>query len=176
MNDIEQLVDTWVNRVVAYHAGSDTSLKCACIVAAQVVGSYSGTTQLIAKETKRSVSSIENWAHGFWLYKELRANGSRTIARKLWRELPASHWWKAYDIQRAGYDAAYYLLFAFQHSVSGRGMMGEFEKDRNAGNAPLVFSRAKIAIYGLAVEMMKHKSDMTPEQIAAITAVRKAFE
>ena len=172
----EQNIDLHIKRAVEFAKGSDTGLKYACIAAGPVVGTYDGTTNEIARLTNRSVSTVENYAHGFWLYKELRSNGSRTIARKLWRELPASHWWKAYDIQRAGYDAAYYLLFAFQHSVSGRGMMGEFEKDRNAGNAPLVFSRAKIAIYGLAVEMMKHKSDMTTEQIAAITAVRKAFE
>jgi hypothetical protein len=173
MNDIEQLVDTWVNRVVAYHAGSDTSLKCACVVAAQVVGSYSGATGVIAKETKRSVSSVENWAHGFRLYKELRRD--HPLARQLWRDLPASHWWLAYDIQQAGFDAYYYLVLAYQHPWSGRDMLNEWKRDREAGSAPIVFKRACISFFGLASELEK-STQLTKPQREAVALVKKVFK
>lgn len=174
MNDIEQLVDTWVGRVVSYHAGSDASLKCACIVAAQVVGSYSGTTGVIAKETKRSVSSVENWAHAFRLYKELRQTDK--LARVLWRKLPCSHWWLAYDIQAAGYDALYYLTMAIQNDMSGRDMLQEWKRDREAGNAPIVFKRACLSFFGLASELEKQAGKLNPAQRKAIAMVKEAFK
>jgi len=174
MNDIETLVDAWIDRVVVYHKGSDTHLKCACIAAAQVVGSYSGATQVIAHETSRSVSSIENWAHAFRLYKEIRKTDR--LARKLWRELPASHWWLAYDIQQSGYDALYYLLKAYEHNWSGRDMLKEYKQDRDAGAAPIVFKRVILSFRGLADELsLKHLGSLNAEQIDAVTRVRKAF-
>jgi hypothetical protein len=173
MNDIEQLVDTWVYRVVAYHAGSDTSLKKACIVAAQVVGSYSGATGIIARDTRRSVASVENWAHAFRLYKELRKTDK--LARVLWRELPCSHWWLAYDIQQSGYDALYYLTMAMQNAMSGRDMLNEWKRDREAGSAPIVFKRACISFFGLASELEKHKRQLSVKQVETLAMVKKYF-
>jgi len=174
-NTNEALIDTWKDRVIQYHKGSDTSLKAACIVAAQVVGSYSGMTQVIAKETNRHVSSVENWAHGFRLYKELRQVDK--LARKLWRELPASHWWLAYDIQQAGHEALYYLLKAYQHHWSGRDMLQEYKRDIESGNAPIQYKRVIISFRGLAEELsLKHLGSLTPPQVAAVIAVRKAFQ
>ena len=172
----EHIIDKRIAQAVQYHKGSDASLKRACIAASGVVGNYDGTTQEIAKQSRRSVSTVENWANAHKLYKAVRANGNRAIARQLWRELPATHWWMAWDIHRNGYDALYYLLFAFQNHVSGRGMMGEYSKDVMAGNAPLVLQRAKIAIFGLASELRKRYPELTPLQRAAVDAVLKAFE
>lgn len=171
---METLVDIWIERIVANHKSSDTHLKYACINAAQVVGSYSGATQVIAQRTKRSVSSVENWAHAFRLYKELRQIDRN--ARVYWRLLPASHWWLAYDIQQAGYDALHYLTNAYLHKWSGREMMQEYKRDTEAGTAPIVFKRAVHSFFGLASELLKHVQKLTPFQIEAIEMVQEAFD
>lgn len=171
----EGLIDVWIERVVVNHKGSDTCLKFACIAAAQVVGSYSGATGVIAQRTKRSTSSVENWAHAFRLYKELRKESPS--ARELWRSLPASHWWLAYDIQTAGYNALYYLANADLHNWSGRDMLKEYKQDRENGGAPMVLKRACHALHELAKEISnKHIGQLTIEQQKAVLAVRKAFE
>lgn len=171
----ESQLDARIARVVRYDLNSDLSLKYACLGAETVVGTYSGVTGEIAKLRKRSVATVENWAHAARLYKTLRKT-DRKIARHLFRELPASHWWLAYDIQVKGYDAGHYLLKAFQHSWSGRAMLGEFDKDMQAGNAPLIFRRACVTFYGLAVELSKQHKQLTKEQFKAVEAVQKAFE
>lgn len=175
--DIEVLVDKRINQIVAFQNGSDSCVKYSCIAAFYVVGSYSGATDIIAKQTKRSVSSVQNWAHAFRLYKSLRSNGNRKSARALWRNLPASHWWLAYDIQQAGYDALYYLDNAQKHNWSGRDMLREYRQDREGGGAPLVLKHACFAFAELAKELSnKHIGQLTPEQVKAVIAVRKAFE
>ncbi len=173
----EDAVDRHILRVVLYHKGSDTYLKIAAIAASPIVGTYSAGTAKIAKEARRSVSTVENWAHAHWLYRELRSNGSRLVARKLWRELPASHWWLAYDFHAAGYDALHYLEQAAGNGLSSRDMVGNFKADRDAGIAPLVFHRAKHALYGLATELLdKQLKNLNKKQRAALEAVREAFE
>lgn len=175
---VESLLDSRVERTARFAASSDTHLKYACIVAASVVGTYSGVTQEIAKRTKRSVSSVENWAHAFWLYVELRKAQTRHFdfqcIRVLWRVLPASTWWLAYDIQRAGYNALSYLNMAAAHKWSGRAMMGEFDKDLHAGLAPLIFSRAVLSFRGLADELAKSRQ-LTEQQAQAVEMVQEAF-
>lgn len=173
----EALVDRWIERAASYHGNSDTSLKYACITASPVVRKYNGGTAEIAKLTKRSSSSVESWAHAHWLYVELRRNLSDfQRVRILWRTLPASHWWLAYDIQRLGYDAFYYLDNADLHSWSGRDMMREYSVDmerRNGHKPPIPFERACIRFKTWADEMMLYS--LTPGQTAAVKAVQKEF-
>jgi len=159
----EGTIDARIARVVRFGLDSELSLKKACIVAASVVGTYSGVTQEIAKRTKRSVSTIENWAHAFRLYEQLR-KFNHDVSWCLWRELPASHWWLAYDIQAKGYDALHYLTMAEHHSWSGRDMMQEFKRDFEAGNAPMIRARALLSFRGLADELMAGLSAPRREQ------------
>lgn len=150
----EYLVDRRINQTVQYIDGSDLGVKLACIAASNVVGTYDGTTQEIARLTRRSVSTVQNWAHGHWMYKAARKQNKK-LARALWRSLPPTHWWRAWDIHQAGYDALVYLSLAERHEWSSKAMMGEWEKDRNAGNAPLQYKRAVTALRGLAGELLK---------------------
>lgn len=150
----EHLIDRRIAQTVKYIDGSDLGVKCACIAASNVVGSYDGTTQEIARLTRRSISTVQNWAHAHWMYKAARKANVK-LARKLWRELPPTHFWRAWDIHQAGYDALYYLNAAHQNGWSSKGMMGEWDKDRNAGNAPLQYRRAVISLVGLARELLK---------------------
>jgi len=175
MNGInESLIDNWIARAIAYDKSSDTSLKYHCINASPVVGKYrNGGTKAIADGIQRSISTVENHAHAHWLYEELRKVNMK-VARRLWRDLPASHWWLAYDIQRAGYEALHYLDFAAAHHWSGRDMLEQYKKDLEAGNAPIQFKRLCVSIRGLAVELLSRR-EATPEQIKAAQAVQKAF-
>ena len=169
----ETLVDKRIDQTVKFNKRSDVELKCACISAFWVVGTYSGATEKIATESKRSVSSVQNWAHAFRLYKSLRTGRNFRRVRSLWRSLPASHWWLAYDIQQAGYDALHYLDNADQHSWSGRDMMAEYKRDRESGTAPLIFRHACYSFLGLANELSKY--NLTAKQRVAIAAVLEAF-
>lgn len=168
-------IDRHIDRTVRYIDGSDLGLKFACIAASPVVGSYDGTTQEIAKRTRRSVSTVENWAHAHWMYSAARKINIK-VARELWRMLPPTHFWKAWDIHQAGYDALYYLCGAGQYDWSAQGMMAEWDKERLAGIAPLQLSRAKLSFYGLASELWKRQKQLTAKQNAAVDAVLKAFE
>ena len=168
-------VDRHIERAAKFYGASDTCLKFTCIAASPIVGTYNGGTEAIARSILRSVSTVENYAHAHWLYRDLRTNGNRIRVRILWRSLPASHWWQAYDIHKNGYDAFYYLNNADLNKWSGRDMMFEYRRDREAGSAPLVFSRMILALCGLVAELEKQKS-ITIEQRAALVAVRKAFE
>lgn len=150
----EHLIDRRINQTVQYIDNSDLGVKLACVAASNVVGTYDGTTQEIARQTRRSVSTVQNWAHAHWMYKAARQANVK-LARRLWRELPPTHFWRAWDIHQAGYDALYYLQAAHQNNWSSKGMMGEWDKDRNAGNAPLQYRRAVISLVGLARELLK---------------------
>lgn len=179
MANYESVVDRWVERAIEHYGNSDMQLKMSCIVASAVVGTYSGGAQVIAKAINRSVSTVENHAHAGKLYKALRRDAVTSIAfrhvRNLWRALPASHWWLAYDIQQAGYKALNYLAMADFHGWSGRAMMGEFDKDLHAGTAPLIFSRAVLSFRGLADELYKRPNSLTDRQLAAVCEVLDAF-
>lgn len=173
----EQLIDKWIENIIRWHADSDTSLKRACIAAGRVVGSYNGSTGVIAGATNRSAATVENWAHAWRLYAEIRKGVNRMRVRILFRELPASHWWLAYDIQRAGYDALYYLTNAHAHHYSGREMLREYAADREAGYAPMLFARAASVLRSLADELdSKYGERLNRRQRAALKAVREAFE
>ena len=172
----EEAVDRHIERTVQFASVSEINIKFACIAAAPIVGSYSEGTQQIARRLKRSVSTIGNYAHAFWMYSTLRNNGHAKAARQLWRTLPASHWWQAWDIHTAGYDAFHYLSNANIHSWSGRDMMTEYRNDRDAGTAPLVFQRARHALVGLIDELLKQPKNLTDEQIEALNIVADLFE
>jgi len=178
MTQTEGLVDKRIRQAIDYGKGSDTGLKAACIAASPIVGMYSHGTQQIATARNRSVSTVENWAHAHWLYKELRTTdrkGDKKVARNLWRNLPASHWWLAYDIQAKGYDAFTYLVHSHTHNWSGRDMMQEFKRDFEAGTAPMVLRRVFVTFGGLADELLRNRKQLTPAQVAAAEAVKEAF-
>ena len=169
----EGLIDKRVDQAIEWANSSQTYIKYIAIAAAQVVGTYSGTTEAIAAQTKRQVSTVQNWAHAFNLYKLLRKDKHM---RGLWRKLPISFWWIAWSFQQAGYEADLYLLNADAHGWSTRDMREEYKRDVEAGTAPLQFERVKTTIRGLADELAKRHTLLTPEQIAAVQAVRKAFQ
>jgi hypothetical protein len=174
----ETVVDRWIARTIAYNKGSDTHLKYACINASPVVGKYAlGGTKAIADGIQRSVSTVENYAHAHWLYMELRKNKKdlRRV-RELWRILPASHWWQAWDIQQAGYEAFSYLHYAQCNHWSGRDMMQEYKRDREIGNAPILFHRACRSIFGLASELLKQTERLTEAQHMALLSIVDTFE
>lgn len=176
MADYEGVIDQWIERAAKYYGKSDIQLKMSCINASPVVGKYSGGTAEIAKRIGRSVSTVENHAHAHWLYVELRKGTEfKKLIRMLWRNLPASHWWLAYDIQQKGYDAYFYLVYAWKHDVSGRDMMQEFKRDMEAGTAPMVLRRVFVTFGGLADELLRNRAQLTPAQVAAAESVREAF-
>lgn len=170
MSDMEARIDNRIQRTVDYDKSSDTYLKMACITASYAgVGEYQhGVTLEIAKRAKRHASTVENWNHAFWLYQELRRNEHKKLVRMLWRKLPASHWWLAWDIQQAGYDALYYIANAGMHGWSGRDMMTEYKADLDAGNAPLQFFNLKLKVGDLLHRMLTiHSKELTPRQMEA---------
>lgn len=175
--DYEFLADAWIARAIRYYSKSETALKKYCILAAHVVGKYeNGATQAIADGINRSLSTVQNHAHAYRMMEILRNSVVNTRVRTLWRELPASHFWQAWAIHQAGYDAFYYLNNAALHRQSGRDMMDEYKKDLEAGNAPMQFQRGVIALRGILNELlMKHNNRLTEGQRIALLAVLDNF-
>lgn len=175
--DREKLVDLWVQRAVRVYSQSDIELKKYCMIAATVMGKYShGGTQAIANGIQRSVSTVENHAHAFSLMRDLRRGGFRIRIRTLWRSLPASHWWQAWGIHKAGYDALYYLDNAAKNKWSGRVMMDEYKRELEAGYAPMIFRRAAIALRGLVDELLlKHNHRLSEGQRIALLSIQDEF-
>lgn len=169
MSDMESRIENRIQRTVEYDKSSDTYLKMACITASYAgVGEYQhGVTLEIAKRAKRHVSTVENWNHAFWLYENLRRDPiHKKLIRELWRRLPASHWWLAWDIQQRGYDALYYLGNAGMHNWSARAMMEEYKADLDAGNAPLQFVNEKVRVGdGLHRLLTVHRSELSQRQL-----------
>jgi len=169
----EGLIDRRIDQAVEWANSSQTYVKYTAIAAAQVVGTYSGTTEVIAQRTKRQVSTVQNWAHAFNLYEHERGN-NRPIARHLWRELPISFWWIAWDFHNRGYEALEYLLQAYQNGWSTRDMREEFKRDVEAGTAPLQRKRLFVTVRGMAEEILEHfAEDVTTEVYEALQIIVK---
>lgn len=173
-NYAEEIIDKRINQAVEFYRQSERGLKALCVAVSHVVGTYSGVTAEIAKVIQRDPSTIENYAHAHWCKLELQKNGHTKRVRDLWHILPASHFWLAWTIHKAGYQAYNYLDNAALHGWSGRVMLEEWKRDREIGNAPLREEQALTAFRGLASEIMKIKG-LTKEQREAVKAVLKAF-
>jgi hypothetical protein len=179
MNIPETVVDHWVSQAVKHYENSDIRLKMCALYAAPVVGTYQeGGAQAIADGIGRSLSTVKNYAHAGQLYKELKQNPQvGTRVRTLWRTLPASHWWLAWMIQNAGYDAFYYLDHADTHRLSGRDMMAEYKADMEAGLAPMRYERGIVALSGLVNELLrKHFARMDEDVRHAMLMLDEALE
>ena len=155
----EGLIDKRIDQAVKWSSDSQTYGKYAAIATARV-GDYSGATEQIAQRTKRSDSTVYNWANAFNLYK-IERKENRPIAWKLWRELPISFWWIAWGFHKSGYEALEYLLKAYQHGWKTRDMVEEYKRDVEAGTAPLQLPRVKATVRGLALELLKHPTLFT---------------
>jgi hypothetical protein len=175
----ESVIDHWVTQAVNYYEQSDVRLKICGLYAAPVVGTYQRDgTKAIADGIGRSLSTVENYAHAAQLYQELRKNTKvRKRIRTLWRSLPASHWWSAWQIQNAGYDAFYYLDHADIYKLSGRDMMQEYKADRDAGTVPMLYDRGMIALSGLVRELLqKHYGKMDENLRSAMMILGEALD
>lgn len=175
MSDRESIIDNWIERAISFYGKSDWALKLSCINASPVVGKYDGGTKMIADGIRRSPSTVENHAHAHWLYKALRTGKVHTQVRTLWRTLPATHWWHAWGIHQAGYNALHYLTNAAAHGWSVRDMMEEYKRDREAGTAPLVLARAMHTAKGLMADILSHPDGLTREQREAARRVVEVF-
>ncbi len=66
-----------------------------CFWAWKAVGTYGrGLTLGLSKKVRRSVSTIEDWAHAYDTYHRLgeRLPGARAVLRQLRRDLPYTYW------------------------------------------------------------------------------------
>ena len=119
-NYAEEIIDKRIEQADRYYNATERNLKAVCISASRVVGTYSGVTQTIAERIRRDSSTVENYAHAHWCKLAIRENGNAKRVRELWHILPASHFWQAWTIHKAGYRAYDYLDNAALHLWSGR--------------------------------------------------------
>lgn len=97
----EQVIEREIDWCVQAARTSSTTLWVACYFAYRVVGVYqTDATAEIARRAGRSPSSVENWAHAFEMYAELRRFGSSSEVRALRKALSPSHFWRAWEKQR----------------------------------------------------------------------------
>ena len=97
MNDIETVTDNEIARAVRAARRSDGSLWVAAFWSARVVGTYrrDGARE-IALQAGKSVSTVENWAHAYWLYKALRESSEHVPNMR--KALVISHFYAAHDM------------------------------------------------------------------------------
>lgn len=174
-NYAEEIIDKRIEQAARYYSQTERNLKAVCISASRVVGTYNGVTAAIADRIRRDSSTVENYAHAHWCKLAIRQNGNARRVRELWHVLPASHFWLAWTIHKSGYRAFDYLNNSALHGWSGRVMLEEWKRDREAGNAPLRAEQALTAFRGLAAEIAKLKG-LTKEQREAVKAVLAAFQ
>lgn len=177
----ESIPDGWVTKAVAAYRSSQLYGKLFAVYAGAMVGKYQeGGTQALAAAILRSPSTVQNHAHAYWLYCELRRNlADYHQARVLWRALPISHWWTAYDIQRAGYEALKYLAMADRHQWSGREMIRNYQADVEAatgGRQPVPFTKAVIKFRAMGDEAALYWDELTEKQKTAVRVWREAFK
>jgi len=109
MNDIEDITDNEISRAVRASRRADGNLWVAAFWSARVVGTYQrhGAAE-IARQAGRSVSTVQNWAHAYWLYKALRESSEHVP--NLRKALVISHFYAAYDMM-VKYDLKLPVIF-----------------------------------------------------------------
>ena len=101
MTDPEVLTETDIDRVVSASRRSDGNLWVAGFYAARVVGTYAEAgTREIADRTGKDPSTVENWAHAWDLYNEIRNGINSGTARTLRKTLTLSHFSNAWELRR----------------------------------------------------------------------------
>ena len=96
----EAIIERDIDRAVAASRKADCNLWIAGFFAARVVGMYqnSGTIE-IALRAGKSPSSVENWAHAWQMYDELRSFGDVSELRELRKRFTPSHFWTMWDLK-----------------------------------------------------------------------------
>ena len=93
----EDIVERDIDRAVAASRKADCNLWVAGFFAARVVGMYQNNAVIeIGLRAGKSVASVQNWAHAWEMYNELRLTDA-CRARKLRRRLSPSHFWTAWE-------------------------------------------------------------------------------
>lgn len=179
----ESLIDKRIRQTIGYSSESDMRLKFAALAASEVVGKYDGTTQMIAFECNRNVSTVENWAHAAKLKKELIAFAVNPALKRhirfLWHKLPVSHWWMAYgEIHKRGWDAFRFLNMAYQHAWSGSRMITEFEKEYETlrGEKP---PKPMVSVYrsgfNFTVDILSRIGEAEPRIVSLVRQLQSVF-
>jgi len=101
MTDIERQAEHWLDRAAQFAQDESRKAWAVGIVAAQMVGKYERYgTKAIADRTHRHESTIENYAHAVWMYRDLRELLGNHDAHTLRNFLTTSHFWTAWELQR----------------------------------------------------------------------------
>jgi hypothetical protein len=100
--DIEDRIERDIARAVSASRKGDVALWIAGLFAARVVGAYQvDATREIARQAGKSVSSVENWAHGYELYVEFREFGVASDSLRFVRKyLTLTHFSKLWELRR----------------------------------------------------------------------------
>lgn len=149
MTDIETIIEHHIDQAVSASRAADKNLWIAGCHAARIVGKYKvNATAEIASRAARDVSTVENWAHAYQLYTELKGSESTPNLRALRQILTISHFAAAWEMKRKyGYDnkkvMAYFALL-LQHKQAGQSysvnaMQQEIEAGENKGGTGITW-------------------------------------
>lgn len=97
----EDEVERDIEKAVEYSRRSDKNLIVAGMYAARIVGRYEKNgAKAIADRAGRSVSSVENWAHGYMFLLSMfrgRKFGVDSEIVRQWRTFTPTHFWTLWD-------------------------------------------------------------------------------
>lgn len=118
-----QKVDRDIERAALNYKHSDDGRWAAAFFAARVVGRYElGATIRLSNRMGKSVDTVENLAHAYFLYAELRADPRYHRAVREIRKLPFmyySYWralWKAKQDYRLTLEQVWDILIDMMHA------------------------------------------------------------
>ena len=99
MTDPEAIAERDIQRAVKASRRADGCLWVSAFYAARIVGTYARYgAQAIADAADKEVSTVQNWAHAYWMLEMLRNVRSRSEVRRIRQLLTITHFWTLYDM------------------------------------------------------------------------------
>ena len=98
----ENIIERDIQRAAQASRAADNDLWVACFFVSRVVGyGIENATKHIADTVGRHPSTVENWAHAYWMYEDLRKFGVASVTlRDLRRMLTPTHFWTAWGLKQ----------------------------------------------------------------------------
>lgn len=95
----EAIAERDIQRAVKASRRADGCLWVSAFYSARVVGTYAyHGTRAIADAADKDVSTVQDWAHAYWMLESLRSVRSNSEVRRIRKLLTLTHFSKLYDM------------------------------------------------------------------------------
>lgn len=178
----EEQVERHIGAAVAELKHGETNIWRAGYHAHKLLGTYKkyGISG-IAKASKKSVSSITNYANAYNMWLDVvRFTDSCEPARLLRRDLTPSHFWRMWE-KRNSYNLSIrkcteYLFLASTHGWSGEEMIEELITEMGRKTSPKALQTLYKVVYNICADLMTAYSGGAMLETSKLEWVREGME